>query len=288
MARILVTTATGRVGSALLPRLTAAGHSVVAVTRREQTAARLREQSIEPIVADLKQPASLQAAMDGVDAVFLATPDDPEQDSMEAALIAMIAESGKPHVVKLSAQSAGLDPPVSFGIHHRRSELALEQSGLPYTILRPTFFQQSLLLFADDVAKKRRITAPVGSGKIAMVNIEDIAGTAAAVLGNDVHYGKTYTLTGPSAHGFDEVVGHLSGMLDAPVGHTSPPALAARLLMPFLTGMPRWQTSLVVDLMTALRDGAQENVTSDIEDVTGSAPIALEDFLASNISAFRH
>ena len=114
----------------------------------------------------------------------------------------MIKQRGRPHVIKLSAQSAGLTPPVSFGTMHREAETAVEQSGLPYTILRPTFFQQSLLLFAEDVAKKKRIIAPVGSGRVAMVDVSDVARTAAAVVCRDDHYNKTYVLTGPSAHSF--------------------------------------------------------------------------------------
>lgn len=287
MASILVTAATGRVGSALTPRLVESGHRVLGVTSRPDGAKALSQGGVEPVIADLTDPQSLQPVTDGIDAVFLATPDDPKQDKMEQDLIAMMARTGKPHVVKLSAQSAGLDPPVSFGIYHRRAEEALEESGLPYTILRPTLFQQSLLLFAEDIAKKRKITAPVGKGKIAMVSVEDIADTAAAVLASDTHHGKTYTLTGPSAHAFEDVVKQLSDHLEEKVGHTSPPAFAARLVMPFATGMPRWKTNLIVDLMSALRNGAQQNVSPDVETVTGNAPRPLDAFLKSNLDAFR-
>ncbi|MEM9106992.1 MAG: NAD(P)H-binding protein, partial [Pseudomonadota bacterium] len=247
----------------------------------------LKQLGAEPVIADLNDPTSLETVMQRVEAVFLASADGPQQDRIEADQIAMFARQGRPHVVKLSAQSAGLDPPVSFGIQHRRSEQALEASGLPYTILRPTFFQQSLLLFADDVAKKGKITAPVGKGKIAMVNVDDVARMAATVIANEDHHGKTYTLTGPAALGFDEVVGHLSKTLDRKVGHTSPPAFAARLVLPFVTGMPRWQSNLVVDLLSALKAGAQQEVSTDIEKVTGQSPGSVEDFLKANLEAFR-
>ncbi|MCP4316864.1 MAG: NmrA family NAD(P)-binding protein [Hyphomicrobiales bacterium] len=162
----------------------------------------------------------------------------------------------------------------------------MAQSGLPFTILRPTFFQQSLLLFAQDAAKKRKSTAAVGQGKVAMVSVEDVADTAAAVLTNEAHFGKTYTLTGPSAHSFDDVIGRLSEHLGQKVGYTSPPAFAARLVLPFVTGMPRWKSNLVVDLLSALRAGAQQHVSADVEMVTGNAPKSLEMFLTSNLDAF--
>lgn len=287
MARILVTAATGRVGTELIPRLIRDGHTVLGVTRSQAGAETLKQSGVEPVIADLKDPQSLQPAMQGVEAVFLGTADDPQQDRIESDQIAMFARQGKPHVVKLSAQSAGLNPPVSFGIQHRRSEQALEASGLPYTILRPTFFQQSLLLFADDIAKKGSITAPVGRGKIAMVNVEDVARTAAAVIAKEDHHGKTYTLTGPAALGFDDVVGHLTQSLDRKIGHTSPPAFVARLVLPLVTEMPRWQSNLVVDLLSALKAGAQQNVSPDIENITGEAPVSVEDFLKANLNAFK-
>ena len=46
----------------------------------------------------------------------------------------------------------------------------------------------------------------------------------------------------------------------------------ARIVLPFVTGMPRWQSNLVVDLLKAISQGAQETVSSDVEAVTGTAP----------------
>ena len=287
MARILVTAATGRVGSALLPRLIEAGHDVLAVSSRAAAGDDLRRRGATPVVADMTRPQSLSEATADVDAVFLATADDPQQHRIETAFVDMVRERGRPHVIKLSAQSAGLTPPVSFGTLHRESETALERSGLPYTILRPTFFQQSLLLFADDVARKKRIIAPVGNGHVAMVDVQDVARMAAAVVADGRHYGKTYVLTGPSAHSFGDVVGLLSDELGHPVGYTSPPAFVARLVLPMMTGMPRWKSNLVVDLLSALRAGAQEQVSSDVEAVTGAPPSSLGSFVSANVSAFR-
>ncbi|MDA4844434.1 NAD(P)H-binding protein [Hoeflea poritis] len=286
MARILVTAATGRVGSELAQRLIAAGHDVSAVTSRPENADALRDAGATPVIADLQEPETFRQPAEGMDAIFLATPDDPRQDVMEGNLIALFAAAGKPHIVKLSAQSAGLDPPVSFGAYHRRSEEALEASGLPHTVLRPTFFQQSLLLFAQDVARKRKITAPVGKGRIAMVDVADVATAAEAVICSDRHFGETYTLTGPSAHSFDDIVGLLSDRLGHKIGFSSPPAFAARIVLPLVTGMPRWQSGLVVDLLSALKAGAQQETNGDVERLTGRPPRSIEDFITHNLHAF--
>ncbi|MCP4316863.1 MAG: NAD(P)H-binding protein [Hyphomicrobiales bacterium] len=90
MAAILVKAATGRVGSTLMPRLKTAGHRVLGVSSRKEGVQSLKSKGIEPVLADLKNPQSLETNMEGIEGVFLATPDDPQQ-------------AGNPHVVKLPA-----------------------------------------------------------------------------------------------------------------------------------------------------------------------------------------
>jgi uncharacterized protein YbjT (DUF2867 family) len=288
MSRILVLGATGQVGSALCGELMARGHEVWGVTRSDAAAGRLVQRGITPVVGDIRNLDALGPRLAGFDAVFLASSDARDQDSTETALIGCLRDNGTPHVVKLSAQSAGLEPPVSFGIQHRNAERALEQSGLGFTLLRPTFFQQSLLLMSGDVARKKAITAPMGKGRAAMVDVRDVAAVAARCLTDPEHHaGKTYTLTGPQAHGFADVTEKLTALLGVKVGYTSPPAPVARLVMPFLTGMPRWKASLLVDLLVAIRNGAQQQVSRDVALVTGKEPRSLDAFLTEHLASFQ-
>jgi len=287
MARILVFTATGQLGSALCAELLSRKHQVTGITRNAAAAGRMIEQGITPIVGDIRNLDKLGPKLAGFDSVLLASSDAQDQDQTEAALVECLRANGTPHVVKLSAQSAGLTPPVSFGIQHRNAEEALKSSGLSYTVLRPTFFQQSLLLMSADVAKKRAITAPMGKGKTAMVDVRDIAAVAACCLVDPSHAGKTYTLTGPLAHGFAEVADNLTDLLGLKISYTSPPAPIARMVMPLLTGMPRWKTNLLVDLMVAIKNGAQEPVTRDVMNVTGEEPRTLDSFLTEHLVSFQ-
>jgi hypothetical protein len=50
--------------------------------------------------------------------------------------------------------------------------------------------------------------------------------------------------------------------------------------------MPRWKTTLLVDLMVAVRQGAQEQVTSDVANITGDDPRTLDAFLKEHIASF--
>lgn len=286
MARLLLFAATGKVGRALGQCLVAQGHQVHGVTRGGVGVRLLSDAGVTPIVGDIREPSSFAEKIIGFDAAFLATADAPDQDRQEIAMIDLLAARNIPHVVKLSAQSAGLTPPVSFGVQHHASEAHLQASGLSHTILRPTFFQQSLLLMKNDIAMKSGIIAPMGAGQSAMVHIEDIADVAAICLTDTAHSGKTYTLTGPDPVGFADITTMLSELMGRKIKYTSPPAPIARLVMPFLTGMPRWQTSLIVDLMVAIRKGAQLPVTADIETVTGQKPRTIRMFLEHHKADF--
>lgn len=292
MAKIFVFGASGRIGGRFAALKVAEGHDVEGLTRSDANADALQKAGVSAYVDDIRNHGTFLPHAAEADVVLLATADSPDQDVVEIDLIEALAseisgQNDRPHIVKLSAQSAGLDPPLSFGIYHRRAELALETCGLPYTILRPTFFLQSLLLFADDIAKKRKFIAAAGKGRIAMVSADDIARTAAAVAGNPDHYGKTYTLTGPAAHSFGDVAEMLSERLGEKVAYSSPPPFVAKIVLPFVTGMPRWQSNLIVDLLKALSQGAQEKVHDDVQAVTGQAPQSLAAFLDQEIGAFR-
>jgi uncharacterized protein YbjT (DUF2867 family) len=287
MARILVLAATGRVGAALVADLVSRGHAVIAVTRREEAATGLRRSGATPLLADIRDADRIAEQARAVDGVFLASADARDQAEAETAVIASIRRLCRPHVVKLSAQSAGLAPPASFGIQHRTVEKVLEGSGLDYTILRPVFFMQSLALFAGDVAAKSRMIAPAGEGRIAMVDTRDIAEAASAVFCDTTHFNKTYTLTGRAAFGFADTAALLTDMLGRKIRYVSPPTVAARLVLPLMTGMPRWQSNLVIDLMSAIKRGAQESVSTDIHLILDRDPRTLKAYLYENAALFQ-
>ena len=77
--KILVTGATGNVGSVLIPNLTNLGADVRALTRDESKAQGLKDAGIEVVVGDLEKPHTLDAAFQGVDKVFLITPPNPNE-----------------------------------------------------------------------------------------------------------------------------------------------------------------------------------------------------------------
>jgi uncharacterized protein YbjT (DUF2867 family) len=278
-APVLVCGATGQVGVLLRAALDTAGVPWLGLSRRTPTSERWRQ-------ANFEQAATLGPVLEGVGTVFLASSDHPHQDQLEIAMIEACRARGVARVVKLSAQSAGLEPPVSFGLMHARAERALRESGMAWSILRPVFFMQSLLLMADSI-RDGKLIAATGKGEVAFIDVRDIAEVAACVLANPSAYdGQTHTLTGPRALSFAALAELLSSTAGHPVRHISPPSLLARLVLPWVSGMPRWRSNLVVGLMSAIADGAQSVPSDAVRQISGHEPRTIEAFVAEQRSVF--
>ena len=141
--KILVTGATGNVGSVLIPNLTNLGADVRALVRDESKAQGLKDAGVEVVVGDLEKPDTLDAAFRGVDKVFLITPPNPNQVIQAENGIQAAKRTGSPVIVRLSAgavkEMPGALPRVSG--QHAEIDGMLKASGLPYTIIRPHNFK---------------------------------------------------------------------------------------------------------------------------------------------------
>jgi uncharacterized protein YbjT (DUF2867 family) len=279
IAPVLVCGATGQIGTLLRAALDRASVPWIGLSRRPPASPQWRQ-------ADFEQPSTLSPALDGVSTVFLVSSDHPRQDQLELAMVEACRARGVARVVKLSGQSAGLEPPVSFGVMHARVEQALRESGMKWCFLRPTFFMQSLLLMADTVPGGK-IIAATGKGEIAFVDARDVADTAARVLADPAaHDGKIHTLTGARALSFGGLAELLSNAVGHRVRHISPPSLVARIVLPFASGMPRWRSNMVVDLMSACAKGAQSVPGDAVQTITGNPARGIEAFVSEHRAKF--
>lgn len=142
--KILATGATGRVAHLVVPALVRAGHEVRAVVHDKAKAdipRRLGAQ--ESVATDLRDPDSLDAALDGVDGAFLITPAfAPDATDLGLALIAAAQRSG----VRKLVYSGVYHPSLALENHAstRPIESALYGSELDFTILEPAMFLQGL------------------------------------------------------------------------------------------------------------------------------------------------
>lgn len=189
---IMVTGATGNVGSELVQQLQRAGRRVRALVRG---AGRAGLRGVEVVSGDLDRPDTLGPALQGVRSVFLlgGRRDMP-------ALLEEVRRAGVEHVVLLSSRSVeDGDPTNAIVAMWMASEDAVRSSGVPWTILRPSGFMSNALRWLPQVRAGDLVRAPFPDVPIALIDPADIAAVASELLGSERHLGRSHSLSGPEA-----------------------------------------------------------------------------------------
>ncbi|MGW4956214.1 SDR family oxidoreductase [Nonomuraea sp. NPDC004186] len=284
---VLITGATGTVSTALIDALKGAEVGLRALVRDESGAGRLSEQGAEVFVGDLDDARSLPPAFEGVQDVWLLTPNGPRapEHSMNAGWAAR--QAGVERVVRLSVVGAAHDAPNRSGRLHALSDQELEQWGMRWTILRPHWFMQNLLNEAGDIAATGTFSLNLASARIGMIDVRDIAGCAARVLLDDPdrHHGKTYTLTGPRSLTFDEVAEQLRLALGRPVTYLPVGDDAKRKTL-LGYGVPTWIVDMLEEYAQAYASGWGDFTTDTVAALLGRPPRDIADFARDHAAAF--
>src|SRR3989442_12016633 len=206
---IVVTGATGNVGSSVVRSLLERGEKVRAFVRDPEKARRMLGEDVELSIGDFDDARSVAEALDGAERVFLSSGEGPDKVRWEKAVIDAVADAGVRLVVRASTMGADAH---SFGslAWHGELEDALKASGLPWTILQSNWYMTNLLPNAALIASTGKIFMPAGDARIGMVDPADTGRVGAAVIASDGHEGNTYTVTGPESVGFAQVAEALS------------------------------------------------------------------------------
>lgn len=284
---ILVTGATGGIGRQLVHALADAGEPVRALCRRPEQADAFRAQGVQAVLGDLGDPASLRAAMDGADRLFLLTFPGEQQrqhgrNAVEAALSA-----GVRHVVHLSTADANPASTVPWASAPAHTDALLQASPIAWTLLRPSAFMQNLL---GSAAAIRRGLLPQTSGRgvTGWIDTHDIAAVAARVLVEGGHEGRTHVLTGPELLSVPAIAAQLSAVLGRRVRYVHLPSRLFSLLLR-LTGSDRFTAAgLRHQFRDVLRYGRDDVavLTETVRAVTGRAPRSFAEFAEANRPAF--
>ncbi len=282
---ILITGATGTVGRSLVSELTKAGAPIRALVRDPDRARAILPAAVDLVVGDFADGASLEASVHGVQQVFLAAPNHPEQVAWESAMIDAARAAGVARLVKLSAHGARRGSPVDFWDAHARIEEHLAESGLPSVVLRPTTYATNLLASLESV-KAGLLVAPAAGALIAFIDPADVAAAAAAALLRPSWTGQTITLTGPEPIGFERAAEVFAELLDRPVAFV-PVSDVAALAALVGSGAPPWFAENLVRVFAALREGLADITTPAVLDLTGRPPMSLRAALAQRLAQLR-
>jgi uncharacterized protein YbjT (DUF2867 family) len=282
----LVTGATGTVGRPLVRALRARGAAVRALVRRTNGLPAEWDDGVEPVVADLTEPGSLTAAVDGVEAIYLLTAVGPRAEEQQRNLIDAAAKAGRPRVVFQAAIGLGQQStPVRFFSAHAVGFEDLKASGLPWTVLAPNGFMQNFLDMADSL-RAGMLAIPTGDSPVSYVDARDVGEVGAKVLAEEGHEGSVYSLTGPQSLRHTEIASQIGAVLGREVAYraATPEQASAAMLD---AGMPEWLVGGLVELYTMYASGEAAVVTDDVSRLLGRPARSLGEFLTEHAPALR-
>ncbi len=204
---ILITGAAGKTGQAVIRALSKRAEAVRAlVFRAEQVPIAEASGASEVLVGDMRDASTIPDAFTGIRALYHIPPNmSADEISIGRNVITLARSSAVEHFVYHSV----FRPQIETMPHHWRKmrvEEMLFSSGLVFTILQPTAYMQNILGGLDQIQRDGRYRVPYGTDTTtSLVDLEDIAETAAIVLSGDEHVHATYELIGMDAVSQDEI-----------------------------------------------------------------------------------
>jgi len=277
VAKILVVGATGNVGGGVVEALVGEGADVRGLARNEGSVDAVRAAGCEPALGDLTESSSLDGAFDGIDVAVVVTRGLENQVEMAANAIDAAQRAGVGRIVRSSAfvPEPALD--TILGRQHHEIDQLVRDSGVPYTIVKPTFFMQNIMGAAQTVAEDGVMYWPFGDGRAGMTDVRDVVDVVAEVASSEGHDGATYTLTGPASISMHDVAAAFTAALDKPVSYVNVPVEAA--IGPMVEmGMSQFMAETFGELFVNFANNGADRVTDDVEKVTGHAARSIADF----------
>jgi uncharacterized protein YbjT (DUF2867 family) len=274
---ILVTGATGTVGSEVVKRLSAQGIKARAVTRDLRKAEANSLPHVEFVQGDFDDAESMRPACSGVERAFLLTNSTERAERQQIAFVRVAQQSGVRHIVKLSQLHADPSSPQQFLRYHGAVEAAIEAAGLTFTFLRPNLYMQGLLNFRQSIQQKNAFFAPVADARISAVDIRDLADVAVASLTKTEHDNKIYSLTGPDVLTFTEMAQKLSRAVGRTITFVDVPPESMRAALADL-GFPAWQADGLIEEFAMYRRGEAAAIEPGIREALGRPARSFDEF----------
>jgi uncharacterized protein YbjT (DUF2867 family) len=265
---ILVTGATGNIGRRVVDHLIDLGANDIRALTKNPAKANLPD-GVTAVTGYLGDPASLPAALDGVDRLYLA----PLPSTLDATL-ELVKRANVDYVVALSGAA-----------HWQEHADAIAASGLVNTQLGPGEFLENFTIWSEQIKATRTVREPYPSVVEAPISMDDIARVVAVLLAkpDEAHYGRMYPITGPQSLTRAQVAEQIGAAIGVTVAFEQcGRAEAEAALAPVMGPNASWYLDT---LEAAVGDPQEANQL--VEELTGTPATTVAQWAAQNAGAFR-
>ncbi|ACI59714.1 NmrA family protein (plasmid) [Rhizobium leguminosarum bv. trifolii WSM2304] len=273
---LLITAASGTVGTHLVDRLLAAGHSVKAASRT------VKHGASGHVKFDFADPSTFEEAIATVDAAYIVVPTGTTDLGPVAAFIDLAATKG----VKVVLQTAiGVD--ASDDIPYRQLELRVENSGARYVLLRPNWFFDNFHTFwLQGIRTHDLIALPAGDARTTFIDARDIADAASAALVGNQFDGQAITLTGADSLSYQEAADVISRLRNRTVRYEAVDtegftAYAQK------TGLSATHAQFLAPVFYPVAQGWVGADNGEVARMTGKPPRRFVDYFSDYAARFR-
>ena len=286
MGKVMVTGALGNVGGYVAKHLIARGEPVVCADISVEALRKKVGETAESVYFDFTDAGTFEAALRDVDRVFIMRPPHlGKPEDLKPFVEALKAKGGIRLVSFLSLIGVENNPVPP----HHKIEKYIEQAGLPYCHIRPSFFMQNLSgVHAFEIQHFDRIVVPVKNVLTSFIDAEDIGELTAKVLTEpEKHQNRGYSITGPEAIDYFQAAKILSEELGRNIAYASPkPSLAKRYWID-IRGLDKEYATVMGMLYMMTRMGTAKKVLTTFADIMGKNPQTFREFVRKNLSAWK-
>ncbi len=259
---------------------------LVLVTRRPDSLSDLAARGADVRYGDFDDPASLATAFAGGERMLLISTDAiGRRVQQHVNAIETARDAGVSHIAYTSIPNPTPENPALVVDDHRATEQVLFDSGMAWSSLRNALYSEYRVPEAEQALAAGVFRHNQGDGRSAYVSREDCAAAAAAVLtGGAEHDGRAYNITGPELLGGADLARlyAAAGGRDVTAESLDDATFAAGLTA---AGLPADVVTLMTSFGAAVRVGALDQITGDVETLTGRAPETVATLLARGLGA---